>query len=463
MSSGILVEIAIVLMLIIANGVFAAAEIAIVSARKGRLVQEAEHGRHGAQVALALAENPTHFLSTVQVGITLISTLAAAFGGARMAQVVAEALQGVPVLAPYAHSIALGLVVIVLSYVSLIIGELVPKRLALQSAERVAIRLAPLMRFLGRITGPVVRFLTFSAELVLRLLGRHDVKETPVTEDDVMALVREGTEEGTLDAAEANLISSVFSFTERLVRGLMTPRTQVVAVEVSRPFDEVLQVVTGSGYSRIPVYQETLDDVVGILDVHNLLRAMGESPAPDLRALLRPPMYIPETRRAVIAFQQLKQQRSGMAMVIDEYGQIAGLITMEDILEELVGDIGDAGQPAEEAIVRRADGTYLVDGLLPFVDLQKHLHLPNAEEVTEAHDFETVAGFMIALLGRMPQVADTVEWQHYTFEVIDMDGHRIDKILLRQPSVQADEQTEGILAQRAARPAPAPSADGSDE
>jgi putative hemolysin len=450
--SGILVEIAIILILILANGVFAAAEIAVVSARKGRLEQEAERGLRGAQIALDLAENPNHFLSTVQVGITLIGTLAAAFGGARLARVVAGLLQTIPMLAAYAQSIALGLVVILISYFSLIIGELVPKRLALQSAERIAIGLAPLMRFLGRITGPMVGFLTFSSEVVLRLLDRHQVEETPITEDDVLALVREGTEDGSLEAAEADLISSVFTFTQRTVRTIMTPRTQVIAVDVARPFGEILRLVTESGFSRIPVYEDSLDTVVGIIHVRDVLRALGQSPPPEVRSLLRPPIYIPEGQRAVVAFQHLKQQRSGLALVVDEYGQIAGIVTMEDVLEELVGDISDEGQPSEQAIVRRADGTYLVDGLLPFVDLQARLRLPNAEAVQEMHDFETVAGFVIALLGRMPVVGDTVEWEHYRFEVVDLDGHRIDKILLRPPIVRAGDQTEGILAQDAVRP-----------
>jgi len=452
--NSLLIELALILALIVANGIFAAAEIAIVSARKGRLEQAAARGQRGATIALELADNPNHFLSTVQVGITLIGTLAAAFGGASLAGVFAGWLSGIPALAPYAQSLALALVVLLISYVSLIVGELVPKRLALQSAERIAIRLAPAMQFLGQITHPVVRFLTFSSESVLRLLGRHDAEEAPITEDDVMALVREGTAEGTLEAAEANLISSVFTFTERTVRSLMTPRTQVVALEVTRPFAEIVRAVTDSGFSRIPIYQGTLDTIVGILHARDLLRSLGRTPPADVRSLARPPIYIPEAQRAVIAFQQLKQQRSGLAAVVDEYGQITGIITMDDLLEALVGDISDEGRPAEEAILRREDGTYLVDGLLPFVELHEQLPLPNAEAALDTRDFETVAGFVIALLGRMPVVGDKVEWEHCTFEVVDMDGRRIDKILLRLPPMHAAEQTEAILARDAALPPP---------
>jgi putative hemolysin len=345
---------------------------------------------------------------------------------------------------------------VLISYLSLIIGELVPKRLALQSAEGIAIRLAPFMRFLGRLTGPIVRFLTASTELVLRLLGRHNVEETPITEDDVMALVREGTADGTLEAAEADFISSVFTFTDRTVRSLMTPRTRVVAVEIHRPFAEVVDVVIESPYSRIPVYDRTLDRVIGVLHARDVLKAIKQSPPPDLPTLMRPPLYVPESQRAVVVFQRLKQQHTSLAIVVDEYGQTAGIITMEDLLEELVGDITSETDIADVAIVRRDDGTYLVDGFLPFVDLQEQLNLPSAEAVTDAHDFETVAGFVIAMLGRIPASGDKVEWEHYTFEVVDMDGPRLDKVLLRPPTVEPHEQTKGILASDAVTPPPEP-------
>jgi putative hemolysin len=454
MLSSTLIEIALILALILANGLFAAAEIAVVSARKGRLEHEAERGRRGARVALDLADSPNRFLSTVQVGITLIGTLAAAFGGARLADVLADALRLIPAIEPYAATLALGAVVLLISYISLILGELVPKRIALQDPEAIAIRLAPLMQGLGRFTGPVVRFLTFSSEVVLRLLGRQTVEETPITEDDVMALVREGTAEGTLEAAEADLISSVFAFTERTVRSLMTPRTQVVAVEVSRPLADVIGLVTECGYSRIPVFQETLDSVIGIVYARDLLRAVGQSPAPGIAALMRPPIYIPETQRAVAVFQQLKHQRSALAIVLDEYGQTAGIISMEDLLEELVGEMSDPDQAADEPIVRRDDGSYLVDGLLPFLDLAEALHFPSPEAIMHEHDFETVAGFVIALLGRIPSVGSSVEWEHWHFEVVDMDGKRIDKVLVSQPAIDAGSQTEGILASQAVSPAP---------
>lgn len=433
--SNLWLEALLILILTMINGFFAASEIAIVSARKNRLEQRAEEGHRGAAAALELAQNPNRFLSTVQVGITIISTLAAAFGGASFAEALRVPLQGVPALAPYASSLALAIVVAAISYLSLIVGELVPKRLALQGAEAMAATVAPAMRFLSRVTRPVVSFLTFSTELVLRLLGRHNAPEQPVTEDDVKALVREGTAEGSLEESEETLINSVFSFTQRSVRSIMTPRTQMVALDIDTPFEQALKTVTDSGYSRIPVYQDSLDQVIGVLYAKDLLLALGKNETVDLRAVLRPPLPVLESQRAVVAFQQLKQQRSALAIVLDEYGQVSGLISIEDMLEELVGDIHDEYDEAgSETIVQREDGSYLIDGLLPFSDLHARLRLPDAEALAREHGFETTAGFVLALLGRIPAVGDTVEWEGYRLEVVDMDGRRIDKILLKTPN-----------------------------
>ncbi|HEU5099394.1 MAG TPA: hemolysin family protein [Roseiflexaceae bacterium] len=454
MLSTVLVEIALILILILANGFFAASEIAIVSARRGRLEQQAEAGRQGARAALELSASPNRFLATVQVGITLISTFAAAFGGASIARVLASALEVYPAVAPYASSIALSLVVVAISYVSLILGELVPKRLALQNAEGIAGVVAPIMRLLSRIAAPVVGFLTFSTEMVLRLLRRHNVAEAPITEGDIMALVREGAAGGALEAAEENLIGNVFSFTDRLVRSLMTARTQIVAVAVDLPLAEVLRVVIDSGYSRIPVYRDTIDQVVGILYVKDLLQFWGQPELTTLHQHLRRPTYVLESQRAVVALQQLKQQHSSLAIVLDEFGQVAGLITIEDMLEEVVGEIHDEYDQIEQAVAQRDDGSYLVDGLLPFVDLQQQLGLPTLADEARARDFETVAGFVLALLGRIPSVGNRIVWHEYTFEVMDMDGRRIDKLLIVPPPSNAAARSTAVLASGALLPPP---------
>lgn len=433
MIDDLLFEIVIIFVLLLANGFFAASEIAVVSARKGRLEQQAQAGQKGAAAALELAEDPSRFLSTVQVGITLIGTFAAVFGGATLAELLEAALSDIPTLAPYAATIALGVVVLAITYLSLIVGELVPKRLALQNAEAMASFVAPSMRGLARLANPAVSFLTFSTELILRLLGRHNVPESLITEDDIMALVREGTSGGTVEAAEEDLINNVFAFSDRLVRSLMTPRTQIVGIEQDTPLPELLKIVTGSGYSRLPVFEDSLDQVTGILNVKDLLRVWGTSEAIDLRSLLRPPCYVIESQRAVIAFQQIKQSNNALALVLDEYGQVAGLITLEDMLEELVGEIADEYDEAEVSIVRREDGSYLVDGLLPLSDLEEQLNIPEVEKLGREYSFETTAGLLLILLGHIPTPGESARWQGYTFEVVDMDEHRIDKILILPP------------------------------
>jgi putative hemolysin len=427
-------ELLIIFVLILGNGFFAASEIAIVSARKGRLQQKAEEGDASAAAALALSEDPSRFLSTVQVGISLIGTFAAAFGGARMADRIVPLLTGWPLIAPYAETIALILVVLLITYLSLIFGELVPKRLALQAAESVATSVAPVMATIARFSAPVVSFLSFSTNLVLRLLGRGGSRDATVTEEDIMSMVREGTEGGSLDAAHQELIESVFTFTERSVRTIMTPRTEIVAIDVETPFEAALTLITESGYSRLPVYRDNLDNVLGLLFVKDLLRVWGQAPQADLETMLRPALFALDSQRVVEVFQQLKQGRSQVALVLDEYGQVAGLVTVEDILEELVGDINDEYDEAGEELVRREDGSYLVDGLMPFEELKDRLDLPELDEDLEDANFETVAGFFLALLGRIPTTGEQTSWRGFSFEVVDMDERRIDKLIVRPPA-----------------------------
>ncbi len=449
MQEGFLTEAILILVLTLANALFAASEIALVSARKGRLEALAAQGNRGATAALQLAEDPSRLLSTVQVGITVFSTFAAVFGGAGISRSLERTLLAIPAVAPYAVALAPAIVAVVISYVSLIIGELVPKRLALQNAEGVAALVAPLMRWLARFTGPIVTFLSFSTDLVLTLLGRRNVAETPVTEDDILALVSEGAEDGTVEADEQELIRNVFTLTDRTVRSLMTPRTQIVAADIELPFAEVLALITEHGYSRIPVYAESLDHILGILYVKDLLRASVNQQQVDILPLLRDPLHVLESQRAAAAFQVLKQRRSALAIVLDEYGQVAGVISVEDILEELVGDIADEYDDVDESFIRREDGSYLIDGLLPFAATHERLHLPSADELTRTHGFETMAGFILALLGRIPSAGDKIVWHSFSFEVVDMDGRRIDKILVTPPPSTID-QNVAILAASAA-------------
>ncbi|HYO49248.1 MAG TPA: hemolysin family protein [Chloroflexia bacterium] len=447
-------EIVIIVVLTLANGFFAASEIAVVSSRRGRLQQRAEEGNRGAAVALELADNPNRFLSTVQVGITLIGTFAAAFGGASLAEELEAGLSTVPALAPYAGTISLTAVVALISYLSLILGELVPKRLALQNAEGIASAIAPIMRLVAKIASPIVSFLTFSTEVVLRVLRRHNVEETAVSEEDVIALAREGVAEGTLEAAEHEMIINVFSLTDRTVRSLMTPRTEMHAVEISTPVPAAMDALIASGHSRLPVYEERVDQIVGILFANDLLRVCKQSEGVDLRSLVRPPVYLPEGQRATVALRRFREMHCSIGIVVGEYGQVSGLITVGDIFSEIMGEMGDEHGVAGQQIVRREDGSYLVDGLLPVSDLQDHMAIPGVEELAREHHFDTVAGLLLLQFGRLPAAGDSLTWQGYRFEVLDMDGNRIDKVLVQPVERSSTEQSEGALALGAVLPRP---------
>jgi putative hemolysin len=451
-------QFSIIVVLTLLNGFFAASEIAVVSSRRGRLQQRAESGNRGARTALDLAEEPNRFLATVQVGITLISTFAAAFGGDQLAGPLAG------VIAPAvgernARAVALVLVVLMITYLSLILGELVPKRLALQNAESVASFVAPIMRFISRLAAPIVWFLTISTQLVLRLLGRANVQEEQVTEEDVLSLVREGTEEGTLEAAEREMIERVFNFTDVTARTIMTPRTEIVAAPIDTPLEEIVRRVIESGYSRIPVYRNSLDTIEGIVFAKDLLRLLATGADPNaparLEDLMRPPVFVLEHQRIASVLQQFKQTRTHMALVLDEYGQVDGLITLEDVLEELTGDIDDEYDEADQMVVRRPDGSWLVDGLLSYSDAEDRIGLPSRDELDNLPSFDTIAGLVLALLEHIPTAGETATLGDWRFEVVDMDGVRIDKVLVQHTGLANDRaQNDASLAMGAVLPPP---------
>jgi putative hemolysin len=426
-------ELMIILFLTLANGFFSGSEIAIVSARRSRLETQAADGNQAARQALALAENPDRFLATVQVGISLIGTFAAAFGGARMGDVLVAWLRSFPALALYAETIALTIVVLLITYLSLVLGELVPKRLALQHAERIAVIAAPIMTGLAAVARPLVAALSLSVNVVLRLLGQHRAVESPVTQEDIVYMVAEGATSGTVEAGEAQFIERVFQFTDRPVRKAMTPRTEITAVEADTPWPLLIQTFLASGYSRLPVYQDSLDHVVGILHVKDIMRVLaGESDGADIMRLLRPPTFVLGSQHIDDVLTMFRRQGSHLGVVIDEYGQVAGLVTLEDLLEELVGEIRDEYDQSEDPpFVQREDGSWLVDGMQAYDTVQQRLGLP-ADNDPPAANFTTLAGLIMAHLNRIPRVGDVVTMGEYILEVIDMDGRRIDKVLIQK-------------------------------
>ncbi|HEY7349881.1 MAG TPA: hemolysin family protein [Ktedonobacterales bacterium] len=425
------VEVMIIFVLMLANAFFAASEIAIVSARRGRLQQRADTGSRMAKQALDLAEHPDRFLATVQIGMTLIGTFASAFGGAEIAQALAEWFNGFPLLAPYAQTLGLVIVVVLITYFTLVIGELAPKRLALRHAEGIAMFAAPVMNAIARIGRPFVVLLTVSVNVVLRLLGQGRAIQQTVTEEDVIYLARAATTSGEVEPGEAQLITRVFQFTDRLVSGVMTPRADIVALDVAVPIKDAVQEFIDSGYSRVPVYQGTLDAVVGIVFAKDLLRAQTLAQPPGLRELAHPPIFVPEHQHIDDLLTVFRRKGEHLALVVDEYGQITGLLTMEDVLEELVGEIEDEYDvPEESSMVQREDGSWLVDGKVAYETVREKVGLP-ARPAEDRGLYASLAGFVLARLGHIPTVGETLRVGSFVVEVVDMDGRRVDRLLIR--------------------------------
>jgi putative hemolysin len=422
-------EILLIVLLALANGVFAMSEIAVVSSRKARLQQWVNEGNAKARLALDLANAPNRFLSTVQIGITLVGILAGAFGGATIAEELAATLSQVPWLAPYRHAISLGVVVLSIAYLSLIIGELVPKQLALHNPERLATAVAAPMRLLSLIAAPAVWLLTVSAEAVLRVCNIRPAAEPPVTEGEIKLLMRQGAEAGVFAAMEHKMVQAVLRLGDQRLGALMTPRSELVWLDLAdAPADIQQRIIDSASHSRLPVGRGSLDHVVGVVHTKDLLVQSLTVQRIDLRAAMQRPLFVPENMRALEVLELFKQLGIHMALVVDEYGSVQGLVTLTNILEAVVGDVPVAGEPVEPRAVQRADGSWLLDGLLPVDELKDLLNLgplPGEEEGL----YQTLSGFVMTQLGRIPVATDHFEWGGFRFEVVDMDGHRVDKVL----------------------------------
>jgi putative hemolysin len=426
---GFWLEIILLLLLIVLNGLFAMSEFAMVSARKSRLQPLADNGNERARTALELAEHPDRFLATVQIGITLIGTLAGAIGGATLARRLAEWLAAVPLLAPFSEAMAFTLVVLTLTFLTLVIGELVPKQLALHSSERLAMLMAGPMRMLSNLASPLVRILAGSSNLIVRMLGIRPAAEPPVTEDEINFLIEQGTQAGVFEEAEQEMVEGVFRMGSQRVGALMTPRPDIDWIDLDEPPNVLHDQILNSHRTRFPVAQGELDNVIGILHTKDLLAQGFSCEPPDLRKLLRAPLFIPESAEALQALKQFKETGDHYAMVTDEFGSIAGVITSTDILEAIVGDLPAKGEPDEPEVLLREDGSWLMGGALSIEEMKDKLeidHLPDEEEGT----FQTVGGFVMTKLGEVPHAGDHLDWGGFRFEVMDMDQRRVDKVLV---------------------------------
>ena len=425
-------EVVLIFFLILANGFFAAAEIAVIATRKTRIDSLVEKGIRSASVVARLKDDPDRFLATVQIGVTLVGTLASAIGGAAAIQFLKPLIESLPLplVSRWGESIAILLVVLPIAYLSLVFGELVPKSLALRFSERIAILVARPIDWLSRLTSYLVKILTASSNAVLWLFGGKDAGGASfISEEEVKSLIREGAAKGIFDETEKELIHSVFEFVDTPVKAVMVPRTEIHAVDIKMPPDEILKSFAESGFSRIPVYEGEMDRVIGILYNKDILRALqekGEFRAPDL---LHPPFFVPSTLPISQLLKELQRRRSAIAMVVNEFGEVEGLATLEDLLEEIVGEIRDESDREERGPVERLpDGSMVIQGSALLKDLKSDYGLP----FEESADYLTLAGFVLAKLRRIPRGGERVEHEGYRLTIVDMEGRRIVKIKLEE-------------------------------
>jgi putative hemolysin len=425
-------EIALILLLIIANGLFAAAEIAIIASRRGRLEQRAAEGSRNAQRALALARDPDRFLPTVQIGITLVSALGAAYGGQQIVEDLSARVAQMPwpVVRRHADGISLAIFVACFTYASLILGELVPKRIALHRAEGIAIFVAPIMTFIAAVGRPLVWLMGTSTGAVLRLLRPGGVSEPTVSLDDIEHMIDAGTAEGVVEPLEKKLALGALRLGERTVRDIMRPRIDLDAMDVETPADETLGTVAMAGFSRLPVYEKDLDHVIGFVHIKDLFRQQYLGWPIELRKLLHPALFVPENMTLDRLLELFQEKHNQLAIVLNEYGGTEGMVTLEDVVEEIVGEMRDEHRRHEEQkFVKRDDNSWLVDGTVSIADLIDRLQI-SPDDSWEGRGFSTVAGLILDRLGHIPAIGDTAEWDGLSLEVVDMDGQRIDRVLI---------------------------------
>lgn len=422
-------ETLVIFLLIAANGLLAMSEIAIVAARKARLQQSANSGDAGARTALELSAHPNRFLATVQIGITLVGILAGAFGGATLAHDIERLAAAVPTLAPYAGIIGVGVVVVGVTFFSLVLGELVPKRIALVHAERIASTVAAPMRLLSSLAYPLVRLLGVSTDTVLRIFRVKPSLEPHVTPEEIKILVEQGTALGVFEESEQDMIEGVLRLDERKIGAFMTPRTQMVWIDVGDSPETLRAKIANSRHSRFPVILGSFDNVLGFVSAKDVLNQSLSSQPINIRQALGPPLFVPETASALKVLDLFKREGAHFALVTDEYGGIQGMVTDWDILEAIVGELPSRGEPNEPEVTVRDDGSWLVDGLLNIDRLEEILEMDTTPE-EESGRYHTVSGFVMTRLGGIPAVGQHFEWKGFRFEVMDMDGRRVDKVLI---------------------------------
>jgi putative hemolysin len=418
------VEILVILLLILINGWFAMSELALVSSNRARLAVLERNGLAGAARARALAEDPQRFLPTVQVGITMVSIFSGVFGGARVAASVTPLLANVPMLRPLASSLSLVLVVVAITFLTLVLGELVPKQLALRQPERVAAAVARPLAAMARLTGPVVWVLGRSSNVVLRLFGAHRALAQTVTEEELKALLEEGEETGVLESGERDMIERVLRLADKPVRAIMTPRTEIIWIDRTDPANDITATLKSAPHSRFVVCDGAVDNVVGVVQAKDILDNILDGKEMSIDAVLRQPMMMPDTVTAMDALERLKSDPLDLALVLDEYGSFEGVVTAADVLEAIVGDATDSTPIVGEGVEQMAGGL-LLDGMMPVDEVKAQLALP---DLPAEGSYHTLAGLLLALLRRVPRLGDRIVFGGWMFEVAQMDGRRVDQV-----------------------------------
>jgi putative hemolysin len=419
-------DILLIIVFIVINGFFAAAEIAVVATRRIRIRQLVEEGDKTALILQKFKENPDRFLATIQIGITLAGVIAAAIGGATAVKVIKPVLYDVPIplISSSAEGLSLGIVTVAITYFLLIFGELIPKSIAMTNPERVGMKTAKVVQFFSKVAFIFVQILTFSTNILLKPFGRKTHAGRAITEEDVRMLIREGGEQGIFEPTEQALIHSVFEFTDMSAKEVMVPSTQMVTISLNLPVDDIKTVITEEQFSRYPVIGKDLNDIRGILYVKDFLNALAKGTV-DLRKLIKPPFFIPETMKISNLLREMQRKRVHMALVIDEYGGVSGLVTMEDLLEEIVGEIRDE-YDTESPVIQLGGGVLLVDASISIRDLKEDHHI----DMPESTDYETLSGFLLTTLQKIPKVGDVVEIEGKRITISEMVGQRISKVKL---------------------------------
>lgn len=431
-------DILLIIIFILINGIFAAAEIAVVTSRRSRIKQLMEEGNKTAAILNKFKEEPDRFLATIQIAITFISVLAAAIGGAAAIEIIKPAIKKIPInlIAASSEAIALGIVTIAITYFSLIFGELIPKSIALANPEGVGLKTANLVERFSKIAIVFVKILTFSTNILLKPFGRKTFTERAyISEEEIKMLIKEGGEQGVFEPTEQALIHSVFEFTDMSAKEVMVPSTQMVTINLNTPVEDIKNIITEEQFSRYPFIGKDLNDIRGILYAKDFLNALAKESV-DIRKLIKPPYFIPETMKISKLLKEMQRKRIHMALVIDEYGGVSGLVTMEDLLEEIVGEIRDE-YDIESPVVQLSDGTFLVDASISIRDLKEDYKI----EIPESTEYETLSGFLLTTLQKIPKVGDVVEIEGKKITISEMVGQRIAKVRLENlPKTITEEQ-----------------------